>query len=224
MSQYEIEIKTLLGDKGSADALKAAIIADGADENQVKRTKQLNHYFVCKNIKEFGIAFSSHIPEDKREKFLEITDKATGASVRTRQADEKVIFVIKVSLGDDTSSNGVSRQEFESEMDMTLDILDQLLLEAGLEYQAKWSREREEYKLGKVTVCIDKNAGYGYLAEFEEVVGDQGSIEETKKSLYSLMNKYGVKELPQDRIERMFSYYNANWRDYYGTEKVFNIQ
>jgi len=35
------------------------------------------------------------------------------------------------------------------------------------------------------------------------------------------MAKLGATELTQDRLERMFAYYNANWPAYYGTEKVF---
>jgi hypothetical protein len=38
------------------------------------------------------------------------------------------------------------------------------------------------------------------------------------------MQELDLKELSQDRLERMFKFYNENWRDYYGTEKVFNIE
>ena len=73
--------------------------------------------------------------------------------------------------------------EFETVMVMTLEELDKLLLNAGLEYQAKWSREREEYKLGDTNICLDKNAGYGYMAEFEKVVEDRALADVVKKEL-----------------------------------------
>jgi hypothetical protein len=38
------------------------------------------------------------------------------------------------------------------------------------------------------------------------------------------MTELDVVELEQDRLARMFSFYNANWPDYYGTEKVFIIE
>jgi len=38
------------------------------------------------------------------------------------------------------------------------------------------------------------------------------------------MTKLDVEELPQDRLERMFAYYNKNWPEYYGTEKIFVIE
>jgi adenylate cyclase class IV len=73
-------------------------------------------------------------------------------------------------------------------------------------------------------VCLDKNAGYGYLAEFEKVTSDEGELDKVKADLLALMDKVGVKELPQDRLERMFAHYNANWEKYYGTENTFNIE
>ena len=39
-------------------------------------------------------------------------------------------------------------------------------------YQSKWSRERTEYQFSGVNVTIDRNAGYGYLAEFESIEND----------------------------------------------------
>jgi adenylate cyclase class IV len=134
------------------------------------------------------------------------------------------VLVVKASIGDDSSSNGVSRMEFETEMNMKLEELDQTLLDAGLELEAKWSREREEYKLNETNICLDKNAGYGYLAEFERVVRDRTSSDSIKQELIALMSEFGVEELPQDRLERMFTHYNKNWRNYYGTDKVFNIK
>jgi len=102
--------------------------------------------------------------------------------------------------------------------------LDQVLFDAGFSYQAKWSREREEYKLGDINICLDKNAGYGYLAEFEAVLEDASETEEAKERIYELMKRMEVEELGQDRLARMFEYYNNNWQDYYGTDKVFTLE
>ena len=41
--------------------------------------------------------------------------------------------------------------------------------------------------------------------------------------LRALMTALGADELAQDRLERMFAHYNANWRQYYGTENTFTI-
>jgi adenylate cyclase class IV len=99
-------------------------------------------------------------------------------------------------------------------------------LESGFKYQAKWSREREEYDYKGMNVCLDKNAGYGYLAEFEKVLqgGDDSALASARAEIESVMRELGVAELPQDRLERMFAHYNQNWPDYYGTDKVFVIE
>jgi len=220
-SQYEIEIKSLLGSPERVAKLKKKIKEKGGVF--LSSHKQLNHYFVLSDTNKFRNNLLPHIDESKKELFRKILDDGREFSVRTREVDGKVILVVKASIGTDTSANGVSRMEFESEMKMTLNELDQLLLDARLQYQAKWSREREEYKLGDTNICLDKNAGYGYLAEFEKVVTDHTLADAVKKELLGLMKDFGVEELPQDRLERMFAYYNGNWRNYYGTDKIFNI-
>src|SRR3989338_1684081 len=221
-TQYEIEIKSLLGDKKYADNLSQKILSKGGV--LTSKNKQLNHYFTVSDLSKFKENLLFHIDDSKKDSFKKILDEGSNFSIRTRDTDGQVLLVIKASIGDDSSSNGVSRMEFEIKMNMTLEELDKALLDAGLEYQAKWSREREEYKLNDINICIDKNAGYGYLAEFEKVVSDSGLEGSVRQELAKTMDELGVEELPQDRLERMFSYYNANWCDYYGTDKVFNIE
>jgi adenylate cyclase class IV len=138
--------------------------------------------------------------------------------------DKKVLLVVKATVGSDTSENGVSRMEFEEKMPLSLKELDELVMSAGFKYQAKWSRQREEYVCRGVTVTLDKNAGYGWLAEFERVVGDPTEVDDAEREVRALMQELDAQELPQDRLERMFAHYNTNWRDYYGTEHIFVIE
>ncbi|MEK7617822.1 MAG: hypothetical protein AAB410_01635 [Patescibacteria group bacterium] len=201
--------------------------------------------------------------------------QATGTgnfSVRTRETDGKtaphtgaqatgvgVILVVKATVDDTTSSNGTARLEWESVLFPSpgygeglreglirnIDDLDKLVLSSGFQYQAKWSRERSEYKYTplpflspsplrgegggegeqlKLMVAIDKNAGYGYLAEFEMVVDDEKKADDAKNLIRTVMGGLKIDELPQDRLERMFKFYNENWKDYYGTEKTFTVE
>ena len=221
MSLYEIEIKSLLGVKDKADSLRNKIREKGG--SLFAKNNQLNHYFIVSDIAKFKNNLLPRIKEEKKSHLEKILEEGSNFSIRTRDTDGEVRLVVKASIGSDTSSNGVSRMEFEEIMDISLDELDGLLLDAGLLYQAKWSREREEYKLDNLNICLDKNAGYGYLAEFERVVEDKASADEIKNGLLKIMEEFGVAELPQDRLERMFAHYNENWRDYYGTDKVFTI-
>ena len=224
MSQFEIEIKSLLGSKENADKLKKDLKKLDPDLKLKSQNKQLNHYFIDGDTDLLYQKMTKHISKRSREKFKKILTEGKKHSIRTRKLDDTIILVVKASIDDTTSSNGISRMEFESEVDMSLDELDKILLDCGFSYQAKWSREREEYESKGMNICIDKNAGYGYLVEFEKVVENVDALEEIKRSLRDVMQKLEVEELQQDRLERMFAHYNKNWSDYYGTDKIFIIK
>lgn len=224
MSHYEIEIKSLLGTKDKAEDLVVRMLDIDPDIKVVGESCQLNHYFTGGDIYELYKKVEHLFSGIQHDKFKMIAEKGKDFSVRTRQKDEEVLLVIKASLDGGTSSNSVSRMEFEESVSLSLDELDQLVLSAGYTYEAKWSRERVEYAYKDIVVCLDKNAGYGYLAEFEVVTDDETSLPAVKEKLISLMKELGAEELPQDRLARMFAYYNANWPDYYGTEKTFTIE
>jgi predicted adenylyl cyclase CyaB len=223
-NHYEVEIKALLQSEENARALLEKM--KQSDPNLVSKGshKQLNHYFQGGDLDKLYEKLSPLLSEEQRKRFADIKQRANTFSVRTRWADGRVILVIKASVDDTTSSNGTARIEFETELNVSLEELDKLILDSGFEYQAKWSRERTDYTYRDTSVSIDKNAGYGYLAEFESIEDSADSLDAAKERLRKMMNELGVEELPQDRLERMFSYYNENWPDYYGTEKIFNIE
>lgn len=224
MANYEIEIKSLIGDRARADEMVSKMRGSDPDFSSAGKHKQLNHYFVGGNLQTLKTKLFTHLPADMQAQFDELVKQARDFSVRTRSADRKIIFVIKATVDETTSSNGTARLEFESEVNLTLETLDKILLEAGFEYQAKWSREREEYQYQGLNVTVDKNAGYGYLAEFESVIDESSQADSVKTKIRQVMSDLGVIELPQDRLARMFDYYNRHWREYYGTDKIFNIE
>lgn len=224
MAKYEIEIKSLLGDKAKAKALVEKMCdADGTCKIEAT-SSQLNHYFTGGDINELYTKVEPLLNSEQKDKFKMIAEEGSDFSVRTRQKDDEVLLVVKASLDGGTSSNTVSRLEFEEPVDATLAELDSLVEAAGYRYEAKWSRDREEYSYKGVNVCIDCNAGYGYLAEFETVTDDEVSLDSVRGRLKEIMAELEVEELPQDRLARMFAHYNDNWADYYGTDKTFNIE
>ncbi len=220
--QYEIEIKSLLGSRENAEILETKMKAMDPTFQNIGSHRQLNHYFQGNG--DFKKVAEVLKDENIRATFLGIATKAKEISLRTREADGTVLLVLKASIDDTTSANGTARREFEEKKDMSLDDLDKAILGAGFTYQSKWSRERTEYKFSGVNVTIDRNAGYGYLAEFESIETDPARADETKANLRKLMQSVGCEELNQDRLGRMFTYYNANWPEYYGTEKVFTVE
>ena len=56
------------------------------------------------------------------------------------------------------------------------------------------------------------------------MIDDGREAEYARQELKALMRELGCEELPQARLERMFAYYNTHWQEFYGTEKVFEIQ
>jgi adenylate cyclase class IV len=224
MAHYEIEIKSLLGEAAAAESLKTKMAELDPAFAHVSSNQQLNHYFVGGNMEELYRIVERLFDADEQAKLQKIVEKGTDFSVRTRQRDTEVLLVVKASVDAGTSENTISRLEFEEPVAISLDELDALVIEAGFDYQAKWSREREEFTYKDANVCIDYNAGYGYLAEFEKITDDEERVPEVKAEIEALMAELGVVELQQDRLARMFEHYNANWRDYYGTTKTFIIE
>ena len=221
MHSYEVEVKSLLGSEENAEMLRKKMQEIDPASHMTSKNKQLNHYFIGGSMDALVKASEGVVSPEAHTKLADLLTQVTNVSVRTRNKDGQVLLVAKVSVGDDTSSNGVSRIEFEETVDITLEQLDRVLLGAGFRYQAKWSREREEYSCRGLNVCLDKNAGYGWLAEFEKV---EAELPAARADIDAVMQECGVAELPQDRLERMFSFYNEHWPEYYGTDKIFTIQ
>ncbi|EKE15820.1 MAG: hypothetical protein ACD_11C00103G0022 [uncultured bacterium] len=221
--KYEVEIKSLLQTKENADKLRKKLVEQSIE--LANKYSQLNHYFLSNgDFAKLEEKLLSLFDDEEKKKLKKILEKGKGHSIRTREMNREVFFVVKASVDDTTSSNGILRMEFEEKVKIAMDELDKIIEDAGFEYQAKWSRDREEYSKGDFYITIDKNAGYGYLSEFEIQTEDKDKLLEAKQRILNFMNELGLKELPQDRLERMFEFYNENWRDYYGTENVFNIE
>lgn len=223
--QFEIEVKSLLGAPEAAETLLARMKEIDPACTMHASSSQLNHYFEGGDPRALYERMKDKIAPEEAAMMEKIASDGQKISVRTRDADGTVRIVMKASIGSDSSENGVMRVEVDAVVPgMTLEELDSEVLAAGYTYQAKWSRKREEYRVQGIDVCVDRNAGYGYLAEFEKVVGDESEAEAARAQIDELMGRLGVRELPQDRLERMFAHYNANWPEYYGTDKVFIIE
>ncbi len=224
MSHFEIEVKSLLGEKEKAEALKDRMQELDPNTKLVSQNSQLNHYFKDGDVQKLFTKVEHLFTGVEHEKLQKVIERGMSFSVRTRQKDEEVLLVVKAAIDDGTSENTVKRIEFEEAVGISLKELDSLVLEAGFSYQAKWSREREEYTYKDVGVCIDRNAGYGYLAEVEKLVSDESQVDAVHDEINAVMGELGLSELQQDRLGRMFDFYNENWAEYYGTNKTFSIE
>ncbi len=226
MSHYEIEVKVLLGHEEAAKLLLQQVEQAWLAPKLIGENAQLNHYFVHDKAEDFLNHVEEHIEGEEKEKFHHIMMTGKRHSIRTREVEGDTLLVVKASVDDTTSENGVARLEWEYVFPKKpIEEVDRLVLASGGEYQAKWSRKRQEYKLGNgMHLCLDKNAGYGYLAEFEKITHDLQWVDAIKSEILSLISKLWHKELDQGRLARMFDHYNKNWKNYYGTENVFTIE
>lgn len=245
MHNYEVEIKVLLGTEAQKDAFMSQVRSSFPALAHSYSESQRNHYFEGGSLDGLLSFFGDIVTPEEKMKLENIRDTAKSFSVRTRGTPTQTIIVVKATVNDESSSNGTARIEWEVDLaPMTLEKMDVLVLEAGFSYQAKWSREREGYQLNDwiyntvpviwesqkidsmpyTVLCLDKNAGYGYLAEFERVIDDAALVDSTRAELLAMIWSLWYAELDQARLSRMFDFYNKNWRDYYGTENVFTVE
>lgn len=225
-NQLEIEIKSLLWSKEKRDELMEKLSQHYPNHKLLNKEKQLNHYFKDWN---FPLLYSNIewlLNDEQKVKFKNIVEHWKKHSVRTRWIDitNESILVVKAAVDETTWHTWVSRLEFEAKFNnLSLEQLDNILLNSWFDYLSKWSREREEYEIDNITLCLDKNAWYWYLAEFEMVVNANEDFNQIQSYIRTVMAKLWVEELDQWRHDRMFAYYNENWPTYYGTENIFTV-
>lgn len=221
--QYEIEIKSLLKDKESADKLIKQL--EQLDNNFVllRREEQLNHYFKSGDIVNLISSIRSYLSKADVNLLNDIRNEATSISIRTRQKNGVTIIVVKGSLDKTDAAHSHRRMEFEKELSVNIESLDSILINAGFNIEAKWSATRKIYKFLDSTVDVMFSPGYGYVVEIEKVIHDKDSIDVARKDIKKLMGKLGLKELPSERLARMYAYYNKHWQEYYGTKNIFTI-
>lgn len=234
-TNYEIELKVLLGNLFPPGTFIKALAKDF--KSVVERWEEIhrNHYFEIPHRAQIIPAFEERLPIDHEDK-IRIANFRNGKDIviRTREVTvsdtKKVLLVMKATTDEGSSQNGTSRKELEIEVPMTIEDLDTTLIAcAEIRPQAKWSRTRKTFEVVDkdgfyFTVCLDKNAGYWYLVEFEVVVTNESVIESTKKKLQDCIKHMWLSELPADQLHRMFEFYNKNWETFYQTENYFYIK
>lgn len=221
--QYEVEIKSLLGSQEATDKLIAKLQESQEGLVEVGQKRQYNHYFIGGKLELLATAAAPFLDAAQRKALADIAAQAVTWSVRSRQSNDEVILIVKAGVDEGSAVHGHKRLEFEAPVAMTIDELDELILGAGFDREAKWFAERTLYRHGDVTLDVIFSPGYGYMVEFEKVVADEHEAEPARQSIIALMDHLGLKEFDPDLLERMYAYYNAHWQEYYGTRKTFTL-
>lgn len=194
---------------------------------------QLNHYFFSDNKAGFIESVKQIVGNAEAVQVQEFMDKATKFSLRTRSNDGgNAIVVLKFALSGGDAVNGDSRIELEFETDTPMVEADIILENFGVLTESRWSRRREVFATPEgMNICFDTNAGYGVFVEIELVESAEGlsdsQVTARKNAMLAEVKAWaktnGLEELPKEKLARMYQYYVANWRNYYGTNGVFVI-
>jgi adenylate cyclase class IV len=172
---------------------------------------QLNHYFFADTSVVAAIKEQLNIKGDTPDVKL---------SLRTRSIN-KGLGILVVKYGKNPE-NGEDRTEETYQTNLTIQELDRLIEDCGGSVRSKWSRERVTYTSPQIIVTLDRNAGYGPLLEVEAT-----ELTAEREDAFDILDNFAARmdltPLEPERLERMFQYYEAHWRDYYGTTNVFHV-
>lgn len=223
--QYEVEVKSLLGDATDVATFITKLRQRDPQLALKAESDQLNHYFDDSGDSEalYERVKDLLIEESDRSGMRAILDGFSSYSIRTRLENKKVYFVIKAAREGEDKDHALARIEGSYLSMAPIEELDAAILASGYGYLSKWSRSRKEYSYRGYNVCLDKNAGYGYILEIEKVVTTEADATTTKSEILAELEDLGLEELPQDRLGRMFAHYNKHWSDYYQTDKTFTV-
>jgi predicted adenylyl cyclase CyaB len=139
--------------------------------------------------------------------------------LRIRRTDTKAFLILKKGW-----MHNENREEVEVEVKReAFELLDTILRSLGYDYDTKWYRERTEYILDNFTITLDFNAGYGWVAEIEQVV-PAGKEDQAREAIVQLARRIGLKPTPKEIFDKMYQHYKKNWQYYIEEKTVFSFE
>jgi adenylate cyclase class IV len=220
---YEVEVKALVND---VNELRNKV--EKIYPNYVNKiySKQFNHYFSYTDKARLNLLYDIET-SDNWKQFVILPDdiySANNLAIRTRWDSEKgTLFIIKYAINDDDAQNGVVRRELELSVAVDIDTLDEWILNNGLTYESKWSRERVEFQYDNFSICTDLNSAYGGLCEVETIIADKSELTAAHFYVEDILEQLGLQELDPQILDKMYRFTCLYWNDFYGTTKtIFN--
>lgn len=135
----------------------------------------------------------------------------------TREGVPRVYLVAKSG-----ELHGSVRKEYELSVDSTLEQLDELLITAGNNLKSRWYRRRETLGKDGISICLDRNDGYGFVVEIEKMSYTDDGADESVLMIRTLADSLGLEEISKATLDKMYKHYTDNWSDYYRKGKTFN--
>jgi adenylate cyclase class IV len=220
---YEVEIKSLLSSQKDLDLLLQKLKTRDPSLKLISESHQLNHYFIGTFINGSISRLSNLITKVEAQELTELIEDCKSYSVRTRFSNGTVYLIVKGSLGKSSAIHGKNRAEFETIVNLDIEQLDNVLLQSGFIVQSKWSINRTKYSYLGIVVDLCFTPGYGFFAELEKVVHSPKEVKMAEQEIDKIMQELGLIELDQNKLDKMFDYYNKNWQKYYKTKKYFKL-
>jgi adenylate cyclase class IV len=221
----QIELKFCVKDEIEITNLLTEFSRRDLSFEMVKKETHKNHYFINVDIGALIANISGFLNTVETDELKELMVLSNEMSVRTRELNsERVFLIIKTILINQDQNFGNLRDEFEKEINITLDELDRLIINSKGIYQAKWSRTRVCYRFLDYTINIDKNAGYGYIVEIKKANTKLENQSETIIEINDLIAQLGFTPLSKEKLDKMNSFYNDHWIEYYDTDKTFDVE
>ncbi len=217
----EVEIKYLLADKDAQDKLVSSL-QEHFPRTRLLRKKVVISYFYKKprSVDSVLNAGSQLLNEVEFAKLKHIL-KSSNLVVKARSIGSDVFFALKSAKKGEDAVHAVDRLEFEVKVNTSIENVNTVITNAGIELVSKWYSERSFYELdSRVNADIEFVSGYGYKAELEILTDDEHSQTE-EKEIRAIAKELSLQEASQELLGKMYEYYNQHWEDYYKTDKVF---
>ncbi len=134
-----------------------------------------------KNLEKAGAEFLKE--ESQRDVYLKHPCRdfhQSDEALRIREAEGRFLLTYK---GPKVGGVGKSREEVETEVG---EGIAEVLRKVGFEVADVVEKVRRVYRLGKVTVCLDRVEGLGWFAEAEVRAGEPSQEEELLRLLRSM--------------------------------------
>lgn len=221
-NKFEIEIKSLLRSRKEMDAFLSRL--DSLNPKLISTTKRYNDYYIKGDFDKLLTNIKPFLSEEELLKLSDILLQGKNHSIRAKSIDGEVSIVVKSASGNSNGHNGTARWEFEAKVpSLEFNQLNQIFLDSDFEIQARWSQTREDYVCNDISISTSFSPGYGYIVEFEKTTEDFANANKLKNELEKFMHELNLQEVTENKLDRMFQYYNKNWNEYYETDKVFFI-
>jgi adenylate cyclase class IV len=221
--QYEVELKSLISNEQDAMQLPERIRGLGHEVVLQAEHKQLNDYFINGDLSQLVRALGPHLGPEKTAELVDIADRYSDFTVRARQNNETVLFIVKAAMDGGSANHSNQRIEFETSVDIAFEDLSRLIQQSGYDIEARWQADRKIYAISNgITLDSFFSPGYGHVAEFEMIVHDKAEVEDAERQLRAFAAILSLEEVDKELLEKMFVYYNEHWREYYGTVRTFS--